>query len=520
MATAVEAHAGVALGVRTRTALSVVVFCAGAGSMATEICASRLLAPYYGGSTVVWANVIGLVLASLSLGYWLGGRLADRRPTTRALGTVVAAGAALVALVPFVARPFLDLSISGIDTLSTGVVVGSFAAALLLFAPPVVLLGTVAPFALRLAVDDVRTAGATAGRLYALSTVGSLVGTFVSALIAIPLIGTQRTLLAAAALLGASAALLLGARWLVLVAALAGLLLVPPGAVKAQSGTIWERESPYQFVQVVQRGETRYLYLNEGVAIHSEWRPDTVLTGDEWDMFLAAPPLLGRPLRHVAILGNAGGTIARSLARFYPGVRIDGVELDPVVTEAGRRFFGLSKIPGLRVVTADARPFLRAEHARYDLIVVDAYRQPYVPFYLATQEFFRLVRERLAPGGIVALNVATVPGDHRLARDVAGTLAWELPQVVSWQALRFSRLVLGLSRPLSTAQLRRRLAAPGPARLAPLRALLARQVRPAGRIPEPWTDDRAPVEWVTDRMILGYALRGHGVRQQLLPTAP
>ena len=105
-----------------------------------------------------------------------------------------------------------------------------------------------------------------------------------------------------------------------------------------------------------------------------------------------------------------------------------------------------------------------------------------MPFYLATQEFFRLVRERLAPGGIVALNVATVPGDHRLARDVAGTLAWEFPQVVSWQALRFSRLVLGLSRPLAPAELRRRLAAPGPAPLAPLRALLARQLRPAGRI--------------------------------------
>jgi hypothetical protein len=130
------------------------------------------------------------------------------------------------------------------------------------------------------------------------------------------------------------------------------------------------------------------------------------------------------------------------------------------------------------------------------------------------------VRERLAPGGIVALNVATVPGDHRLARDVAGTLAWEFPQVVSWQALRFSRLVLGLSRPLTPAELRRRLAAPGPKPLAPLRALLARQLQPAGRIAQPWTDDRAPVEWVTDRMILGYALRGHGVRQKLLPTAP
>jgi spermidine synthase len=487
--------------------------------MATEICAARLLAPYYGASTVVWANVIGLVLASLSVGYWLGGRLADRRPTTRALGLVVAAAAALLAALPFIARPFLDLSLRGIDELSAGVVVGSFAAALLLFAPPVILLGMVSPFAVRLSVRDVATAGAVAGRLYALSTAGSLLGTFAPALVTIPLAGTRRTLLGAAVVVALGAVLLLGRRWLVLVLAPAVLLLLPPGLVKAQSGVIWEHESRYQFVQVVQQGRERLLYLNEGIAVHSDWRPDTVLTGNEWDMFLAVPPLLGRPVRSVAILGNAGGTIARAYGRFYPEARIDGVELDPVVTEAGRRFFGLGKIRQLHVVTADARPFLERTRKRYDLILVDAYRQPYVPFYLATREFFRLVRERLAPGGVVALNVATVPGDHRLADGVAGTLATEFPEVVAWQALRFNQLVVGLMRPLPPAELRARLRN-GPARLEPLRALLARDARPALPSAEPWTDDRAPVEWVTDRMILGYALRSGKIDEPGLPTTP
>ena len=396
--------------------LTALVFVAGVGSLATEIAASRLLAPYFGNSTVVWANVIGLVLASLSLGYWLGGRLADRRPSPRLLGALVAAAAVLVALTPFVAKPFLDLSVEGLDEVSTGAALGSFFGVLILFAPPVTLLGMVAPFAIRLGLDTLETAGTVAGRLYAVSTIGSLLGTFLSALVFIPLIGTQRTLLASAALLALAGATLLGARWLVLAAVLGALLLLPPGAVKASEGVLHEDESLYQFVQVTERDGARRLYLDEGVAVHSIWRPEEVLTGGVWDTFLALPPLLGRPLERVAILGNAGGTTARAMGVYYPDAEIDGVELDPAVTKAGRRYLGLDDNPRLDVHTADARPFLRRSEGGYDLIVVDAYRPPYVPFYLATREFFELVRKRLAPGGIVALNVASVPGDTRLAR--------------------------------------------------------------------------------------------------------
>jgi SAM-dependent methyltransferase len=236
-------------------------------------------------------------------------------------------------------------------------------------------------------------------------------------------------------------------------------------------------------------------------------------------MFLAVPPLLGRPVRRVAILGNAGGTTARAYGVFYPGAAVDGVEIDPAVTEAARRFMGLDSIRRLHVFTADARPFLRRTHARYDVIVVDAYRQPYVPFYLATQEFFRLARSRLAPGGILALNVATVPDDHRLARDVAGTLRTVFPQVLTWQALKLNQLVLGLDRPLSRARLQAAVART-PARIRVLTRLLAANARPAAPSGDPWTDDRAPVEWVTDRMILDFAVHGETRNETLLPTAP
>jgi spermidine synthase len=499
--------------------LNVVVFLAGAGSLATEIGAARLLAPYYGSSTIVWANVIGLVLASLSLGYWIGGRVADRHPTARVLGWIVLAAAALIAVVPFAAGPFLDVSIEGLDEVSAGAAVGSFFAVLALFAPSVTLLGMVAPFAVRLAIDDVREAGSVAGRLYALSTVGSLLGTFLSALVAIPAIGTQRTLLGAAALVALSGSLLLRGRWFVVAGAIGALLAVPAGAVRAEPGLIFDQESRYQFIHVTEVDGVRRLYLNEGIAVHSIWRRNSVLTGGEWDAPLAIAPLLGRPLRRVAILGNAGGTTARALGVFYPDARVDGVELDPAVTEAGRRFFGLGDNPRLHVFTADARPFLRRTSARYDLIVVDAYRPPYVPFYLTTQEFFRLARSRLVPGGAVVINVATVPGDHRFADAVSGTLATEFPLALSWQALRFNQLVIGLDRAAPRRALERRLARAQP-RLRELAELLARDMRAVEPAAEPWTDDRAPVEWLTDRMILEYAARGGDFEEDSLPTYP
>ncbi|HEY6584683.1 MAG TPA: fused MFS/spermidine synthase [Gaiellaceae bacterium] len=498
---------------RFQAILTGVVFAAGIGSLATEIAASRLLAPYFGNSTIVWANVIGLILASLSVGYWLGGKLADRRPTPRTLGAVVTAAACLVALIPFVARPLLDFSVEGLDRVSAGAAIGSFFGVLVLFVPPVILLGMVAPFAIRLAITDVESAGAVSGRLYAVSTVGSLLGTFLSALVLIPAIGTQRTLIASAAVIGLGGAVLLGRRWFALAAALAALLLIPPGAVKAQSGLIYERESRYQFIQVVQAPDgERKLYLDEGLATHSVWRKGQVLTGGVWDTYPAVATLAPQ-VKRVAMLGNAAGTAARAFAHFYPGVKLDGVELDPAVSDAGRRYFEMGKTPGLSVHDLDARAFLRRTDTKYDVIIVDAYRPPYVPFYLATEEFFELVREHLNAGGLVALNVACTPDDHRLAEEIAGTLATVMPTTY-WQPLRFNRIVIGQNgRGPGTPE--------NEPRLAPLRPLLSQLSQtPVVASDDPWTDDRAPVEWITDRMIVEFAAGGGRFEEAPLPTAP
>jgi spermidine synthase len=495
--------------------LELVVFLAGGGTLATEIAASRLLAPYFGSSTVVWANIIGLTLAYLAIGYWLGGRWVDRRPEAQLLARILLVAAAALAVTPFAARPILDVAVRGLDALSVGSVVGSFFAALALFAVPITALGAVAPFAVRLALDRVTEAGKVAGRLYALSTAGSLVGTFAAALVAIPFAGTQRTLVGTAAFLALAGALLASRRWLVAPLVAAALLALPAGHVKS---SLYETESHYQFIRVLEEDGVRKLELNEGIAIHSEWRRDSVLTGGVWDLFLMLPPLLDRPPQKMLVIGNAGGTIARAYGRFYPEVEIDGVEIDPKLNEVARRYFGADDNPRLTLIAADGRPFLETSDDRYDLIVVDAYRQPYVPFQLATQEFFELARERLRPSGVLAMNVAATPHDRRLARTIATTALTAFPQVWRWRALRFNVLLIAFQEPRARDELLAR-AQRVEGRLQLLLPFFERitLARSEGR---PLTDDRAPVEWLTDRMIFEQIARGEGLDEDRLPTKP
>jgi spermidine synthase len=515
--TTTTALSGAAVG---RLRLSVVVLAAGAGTLATEIAASRLLAPYFGSSTIVWANIIGLILLYLSVGYWLGGKVADRRPDPRLLGWMIVVAALAVAVTPFVARPILDLALRGLDAVSVGAVVGSFFAALALFAVPVTLLGAVSPFAIRLSLGDVGEAGTVAGRLYALSTVGSILGTFLSAIVTIPLIGTQRTMLLSAAVLVLAAALLLGTRWQLLTLFVAGLLFVPAGTIKASPGLLFETESTYQYIQIVERSDgSRALKLNEGVAVHSVWHRDSVLTGGVWDTFLLVPPLLERPVESMLVIGNAGGTVARAFGELYPEVSVDGVEIDGEVSEAARRWMGLDDNPQLDVITADGRPYLELTDERYDVVVVDAYHQPYIPFQLATKEFFEAVRQHLNPGGVVALNVASVPGDDRLPQAVGSTVLSVFPQVWRWRPLRFNQLMLGFDRPVAAEQLRDR-AAEAPAQVGPLVPLFQSGIEPVRQTERPFTDDRAPVEWVTDQMIVDYIAEGGSLDEEYLPTRP
>src|SRR5579872_5943204 len=424
-----------------RWQLLTLVFISGMSSMALEMSASRLLAPYFGTSLFVWANLIGLILIYLSAGYFVGGRLADRFPNRRLLCTLTTIAALWVGLIPFISRPVLDWSVSGLDTENASVFYGSLLAVILLFSVPVTLLGIVSPFAIRLSVDRVGTTGRSAGGLYALSTAGSIVGTFLPVLLLIPNWGVRRTLLAVCVTLLAASLWGLAPRLRLLPAIPGAILLVPLllpqlaplGPLKPQPGLIYDQESFYNYIQVVREKDgTMELILNEGHAIHSIYNPNELLTGWYWDYFLAAPYFnpgpVPRQVKRIAIIGLAGGTIARQYTAVYPGVQIDGVELDPAIVQVGRKYFGMTE-PNLHVTVGDGRAFMRITHQTYDVVAIDAFQQPYIPFQLTTKEFFQVIRAHLSPTGVLALNTGHTSHDFRLVQAFVNTLATVFPSV-------------------------------------------------------------------------------------------
>ena len=495
--------------------LTLVVFVVGISTLGAEIAAARLLAPYFGASTIVWANTIGVVLVALSIGYWYGGRVADRDPTLRGLLRVVLVGAALLAAVPFVSDPFLGAAVDALDSISAGAAAGSLFAVLALVAVPVLVLGMVAPYAIRLAVERVEDSGKTAGRLYAISTIGSLLGTFTSALLFIPLLGTRRTFLAYALMLAIVAVLGLRQRALLPVPAVLALLIaLPVGTVKATTEAgdriLHESDTEYQYARVVENDAgDRLLELNEGQAVHSLRRRGSFLTDNIWDEYLIAPFTVRRtPPRRIAILGNAAGTTARAYGRYFPQTYVDGVEIDGELTDIGRRFFDMRN-PRLETFTDDARPYLRRTDRRYDAILVDAYRQPYIPFYLATREFFELARTRLNPGGVIFVNAGHPEGNDDLEKVLGATMDDVFGTVLRDPAEAVNTLLIGTDAPASAERLRA--AIPSlPADLRPRARAAAQRTGPRLRGGRVYTDDRAPVEWLIDASIVEFASEGSG----------
>jgi spermidine synthase len=480
----------------------------GAVGLGTEIGVARLLAPFFGESTFVWANTIATVLLALACGYWVGGRLADRRPDLRTLCTVIAIGAGLLALVPIVATPLLRLASTALSGVSAGAFIGSLIGVMALVFVPVCLFGAATPFLLRLSLSGISGSGRTSGRIYAISTLGSLTGTFLSALLLVPLIGTRRTFFALSFCLALVALSGLPRRVVVLPLSIALAGVFFSGAIKpapAGEKLVYETETPYQYARVVERaGGERLLELDEGQAVHSIYRPGTLLTGGYWDDALVLPfAARATPPGRIAILGDAAGSMARAYGHFFPATRIDAVEIDSRLTAIGRDYFHL-RAPHLHTITADARAFIREPGPRYGAVVLDAYRQPYIPFYLTTREFFEEVRERMSANGVFLVNVGHPEGSDDLEHVLTATLKAVFPDV---RRAPFDSTNTWL------------IAAPTPPR--PARVLAARWLLPhpldsvareaASRIAAPlpggtvYTDDHAPVEWLIDRSLFDYA---------------
>lgn len=541
--------------------LYLVVFVSGMAVLAVELSASRLLAPYFGTSLFVWANLIGLVLIYLTAGYALGGRLADRYPAQVVLYQITAWAAFAIGLIPFVSRPILQLAAQGFASYDLGVFWGSLVGVVLLFAAPITLLGCVAPFAIRLALARVDVAGNTAGSLYALSTLGSILGAFLPVLLLIPNIGTTRTFLVfSIALLLVSIAGLVrlpvargnrrgatGERqgapgqpatpsppsldrgpggeqkryprllllYVIFLAVTVVLAVLPPGVVRAApyGELLYETESAYNYIQVVRDGTRVDLVLNEGHAVHSIYDPTELLTGGPWDFFLLAPYFQPnrRPeeVRSLLLLGSAAGTVARQYTEVYGSIPIDGVEIDPMIIEVGRRYFAMT-MPNLRAIAQDGRYFLRQTDRRYSVVGVDAYRQPYIPFHMTTQQFFREVRDHVAPGGVAAINAGRTDTDYRLVDVLAGTMKSVFPNVFVVDVPQgINSIVVGTTQPATLQDFLGNLQRLSDPRLRTVAAVAASHVREyTGPITLPapivFTDDYAPVEQVIDQIILGY----------------
>ena len=518
--------------------LILLVFVAGACSLAVELSASRLLAPYFGTSLFVWANLIGLILLYLTVGYYLGGRLADRYPRPAVLYLLTIIASLLIGLIPFISRPILFWSLSAFATYSVSVFYGSLVSVILLFALPVILLGCVSPFAIRLSVKQVVKSGRTAGQLYAISTAGSILGTFLPVLWLIPTIGTYRTfIVTAVSLLIVSIAGLIAsiphtggaARFRGNKNLLSVLLLIPlglsllgsQGPIKPPGGTdgggvlVTERESPYNYIQVVRVGNETQLVLNEGLGIHSVYNPNSVLTQGPWDYFLIAPffnkaPFTQSQVRRVGVIGLGAGTIPREFSAIYGPIPIDGVEIDGTIVKLAQQYFHMNE-PNLHVIVEDGRYYLRTAKVLYDEIGIDAYQQPYVPFQLTTSEFFQEVRSHLTPTGVAVINAGHTCCDFRLVEALAQTMRSVFPNVYIIDTQRFENsLVIGTNAPTSLSNFYSNTAGLSNPSLKSIAdaSIAYGHIREEKTTSVYFTDDRAPVEQLIDQIIFDAVQKG------------
>jgi spermidine synthase len=509
---------------RKTALLLTVVFISGMTSLAIELTASRFIGNYFGSALPVWAAIIGMVLCYLTIGYLLGGRLADRHPSEGYLYRLTIWAGFCTGLIPFVANPILQFATVGIRDVLANVFVGSLLGVILLLSVPMVLLGCVSPFAIRLQTKSVESSGNTAGALYALSTMGSILGTFLPVLILIPTIGTRNSFLAFAFCLMIPSFIGLVLRrveraWLygglpVIIGLL--MLIVPVTVVRAAQGgeLIYETESAYNYIQVVQSGDDRYLMLNEGNAVHSIYNPNQVLTHGEWDYFAVAPYFnknyTASEFKRVAVIGLAAGTVPRQLTTIYGPIAIDGVEIDPAISQVGRDFFHMGELANLNVIIQDGRYFMRTTAGKYDLIGVDAYHQPYIPAQLTTVEFFQEAYDHLNDRGVVLLNAGRTATDFRLLNALASTMKEVFPNVYiidipyqeGWTVI--NNLIIATKQPTRLENFAENTATMKNALLKEIaQSSIVSEFKGTGLV---FTDDKAPVESVTDQMILGYAI--------------
>ncbi len=401
--------------------LELTVFVCGALVMIYEIIGSRLLSPYLGASTYVWTSLIGVILAALSLGYWLGGKFADKRPDIKVLASVIFFAGGLVSVTILLK----DLILSFITKVPIGLELKSVVAAILLFAPASVLLGFVTPYAVKLKMSSLEDSGKTVGRLYALSTVGSILGTFLAGFVLIPFVGSEKTLyLIGASLIGLSILLAPFALSKVNVAVLVLFILgISANELKNyyqhQSRDLHDIDTEYSRVQIFKTIEPHTKKTIRVVATDPYFvQSGTFLDSDElafeYNKYYHLLRHFKPDMKKSLMIGGAGYSFPKDYLAKYPNAEIEVVEIDPQMTEIAREFFRLKENPRLKITHQDGRVFLnQAESSQYDAVLMDAFGSLFsVPFQLTTLEAVQHINRVMKDDGVVIFNLGgAIKGD-------------------------------------------------------------------------------------------------------------
>ncbi len=510
--------------------LFVAVFISGMTTLGTELSASRLLGTVFGTSNIVWANIIGLMLLYLTVGYFIGGKIADRFPRVTIFYQILIWGAFAVGLIPFIARPVLRASAQAVLNINAPLLIGSFGVIVVVFAVPITLLGTVSPFAIRLAITDKESAGSVAGRMYAISTVGSLIGTFLPVLFLIPAVGTNLTFITFSGVLMVIALVglalvdtrrVLFYAWMPVALASLAIFALPNSTLRPPpegAEVIYEDESAYNYIQVARWNAANILLLNEGQGIHSMYfpdYPDYLETQGTWDFYLAAPffneDYDPEDMDSMAMIGLAGGTTPKQYTQVFGPIPIDGVEIDPEIAEVGVQYFNMTE-KNLNVIIQDGRYVMAVTENTYDIVAIDAYRLPYIPWNLSTVEFFQQVDSNLSEDGVVAINVGRTVNDRRLIEAFAATLGEVFPSVHVIDVPNTCNSIMVATRqpttPDNLVDNLTRLDKEAYPLLTRVMTVAINQIKETPEGGEIFTDDKAAVEQLTDLILVNFVLSG------------
>lgn len=414
-------------------------FFSGVSVMAVELGASRLLAPYFSSSQIVWTIIIGTIMIALALGNLWGGRAADKDPNTDRLYRRLLIAAVWIAAIPVLGK-YIILGISGVLVLTVNtnfLILAAFCACMVIFVFPLFLLGTVTPSLVKYTVDSLEDSGKVVGTLGACNTIGSILGTFLPTFVTIPAVGTAVTfLLFSGILLVIALIYFLSSRAKPKTCLVALVLFVACSVVGSRGGfAFWEKdllyegESVYNYLQVKEDPQKVVLSTNVLFGVQSVMMKEDGLTGMYYDYALAGPVMAGAGEgARILVLGNGTGTFAKQCQTYFPGTLVDGVEIDEKITGLAYDYFQMPD--SVNVTTYDGRAYLQAVDTKYDVILVDAYQDITIPFQMSTREFFTLVKEHLAPGGVMVVNLNMhSDGEGSINQALCDTIASLFPGV-------------------------------------------------------------------------------------------